>query len=207
MKSPMDPHPVLFLVSAPSGAGKTTLCHRLLQSFPEMTYSVSSTTRVPREGEVHGRDYDFLERKEFEALASEGEFLEHATVHGNYYGTRLCSVKEPFARGQSVLMDVDVQGAEQIRNRLTTDQALSELRGCFVDVFIAPPSLEVLHARLVGRGKDAEDVIECRMRNAVEEMEQSAAYQYHVINEDLEKASDSLSAIYQASRLRNPSAY
>ncbi len=203
----MHPHPVLFLVSAPSGAGKTTLCHHLLQTTPDLVYSVSSTTRPPREGEVNGEDYDFLTPAQFQELAGAGDFLEHATVHGNFYGTRLSAVMGPFHAGKSVLMDVDVQGAEQIRNRLHEDRGLEELRGCYVDVFIAPPSLEALRARLVGRGKDAQDVIEHRLQNAEKELASAGKYQFHVINDSLEKAAAGLASIYEAARLRNPAAY
>ena len=203
----MHPHPVLFLVSAPSGAGKTTLCTRLLETCSDLVYSVSSTTRPPREGEVHGQDYDFLSPEAFRQLVDAGEFLEHATVHGNFYGTRLKAVQDPLSKGQSVLLDVDVQGAELIRNRLHADHEFADLRDCFADVFIAPTSIEALRSRLEGRGTDSEEVIERRMQNAVKEMESAGTYQYHVINDHLDQASASLSAIFEASRLRNPSAY
>lgn len=156
---------------------------------------------------MNGVDYDFHTTDSFQALVERGEFLEHATVHGNLYGTRLEAVRGPFSNGQSVLLDIDVQGAELIRKRLEDDEALQDLRVQFVDVFIAPPSIEVLRERLVGRGKDSDEVIERRLQNAVDEMKDADRYQYHLINEDLELATEGLMSIYQASTLRNTAAY
>jgi guanylate kinase len=203
MKTVRKPHPVVLVVSAPSGAGKTTLCHRLLQAHPGMVYSVSSTTRAPRDGEVNGVDYDFLDVETFRACIERQDFLEYAEVHGNYYGTRMKAVMEPFENGRSVLLDVDVEGAAQIRRRLNTDPSLAALRENFVDVFIAPPSLEALRQRLESRAKDTADVIETRMKNAEDEMAEAGAYQFHLLNDELEDSVRKLEAVYLAGTLRN----
>ncbi|MGA0333736.1 MAG: guanylate kinase [Kiritimatiellia bacterium] len=196
------PHPVLFLISAPSGAGKTTLCHRLLREVPQLKYSVSSTTRAPREGEVNGVDYDFLSREEFDARVEAGEFLEYAEVHGNGYGTRLETIRKYFHQGHSVLLDVDVQGAAHIRRNLRGDGMDPLMRESFVDVFLSPPTLESLRERLEGRGKDTVEVIEKRLRNASEEMKEAPRYQFQVVNDDLEQAYQDLKAVYVAATLR-----
>jgi guanylate kinase len=188
---------VMFLVSAPSGAGKTTLCQRLLEEMPDLEYSVSSTTRPPREGEVNGKDYDFLSRETFDRLASEGVFLEHAEVHGNGYGTRRDRVFDRLKAGVSVLMDVDVQGADQIRAAL---QRHPDVLDRYVDVFIEPPSLDALRERLEGRGKDDAEVIERRLRNAQDEMDAADRYQHRVVNDDLDAAYSALRKIYLEAR-------
>ena len=196
------PHPVLFLISAPSGAGKTTLCHRLLGECPKLKYSVSSTTRPPREGEIAGVDYDFLSREEFDQSVAEGNFLEYAEVHGNGYGTRLETLNRFFKAGYSVLMDVDVQGAAHIRRNLKNDKINSVMRDSFVDVFISPPSLLTLRERLEGRAKDAAEVIEKRLKNAADEMSQADLYEFQIINDSLDAAYDHLLAVYKASTLK-----
>lgn len=202
MKIIPTPHPVLLLISAPSGAGKTTLCQRLLQECPNLRYSVSSTTRLPREGEVDGEDYDFLRREEFDRQVEAGEFLEYAEVHGNGYGTRLKTLQNFFRQGYSVLMDVDVQGAAHIRRNLNREGIDPVMRQSFVDVFVSPPSLQSLRERLEGRAKDSQDVIENRLRNAAAEMEQADLYQFQVVNGNLETAFDQLKAVYRASTLK-----
>lgn len=196
------PHPVLLLISAPSGAGKTTLCHQLLTEFPRLKYSVSSTTRQPREGEEDGVDYDFLSREAFEIQVVQGAFLEHAEVHGNAYGTRTDTIRRFFNQGYSVLMDVDVQGAEWIRRNLKKPGIDPLMQQSFVDVFISPPSLMSLRERLEGRNKDAPEVIEQRLKNAADEMTEAWRYQYQVVNDDLETALGELRSIYQASMLK-----
>lgn len=189
------PRPVLLLVSAPSGAGKTTLCKRLLAETPSMRYSVSCTTRPPREGETHGVDYVFLSRDEFETEIEAGAFLEYAEVYGNYYGTRVSAVAEVLKRGESVLLDVDVQGAELIRTALRREDVDPLLRDSYCDVFIHPPSLDVLRERLEGRGKDTPEVIERRLRHAKDEMERAGSYQYQFVNRNLETAFEILRSI------------
>lgn len=196
------PHPVLFLVSAPSGAGKTTLCHRLLEAEPGLKYSISSTTRAPRKGEVDGEDYDFLDREAFRRRIDQGAFLEYAEVHGNFYGTRVDNVLEFYRAGYSVLLDIDVQGAALIRASLRREGVDAGLRHVFVDVFIRPPSLAALRERLEARGKDDPEVIERRLGNAADEMGRASLYQYQVVNDDLESAFGQLRAVYAASRVR-----
>jgi guanylate kinase len=202
MKLEPTPHPILLLVSAPSGTGKTTLCHRLMQEETELRYSVSSTTRAPREGEVDGVDYTFLSREEFLRRAGQGKFLEYAEVHGNYYGTEIDMVESNFLAGYSVLLDVDVQGARLIREALSRESMNPKLRQCFHDVFISPPTLDALRHRLEKRGKDSQDVIEKRLRNAEAEMLDAAHYEYQIINDDLDSAFAQLTAIHTASKLR-----
>lgn len=180
--------PLLIVISAPSGAGKTTLCERLREAFPNMTYSVSCTTRAPRGNEVDGTDYHFLSVDEFKRYVAEGRFLEYATVHGNLYGTLKPSVREALERKQHVLLDIDVQGAAQIRAALAPLSATDPLKQGFVDIFIAPPSLDALRARLERRGEDSQATIAERLANAREEMAQAGAYRYRVVNDDIETA-------------------
>ncbi|MBU4460944.1 MAG: guanylate kinase [Verrucomicrobia bacterium] len=194
--------PVLLIVSAPSGAGKTTLCDRLLAEFPSMAYSVSCTTRVPRAGEVDGEDYHFLSEAEFRRRLDAGDFLEHATVHGHLYGTPRSLVERSLCSGRDVLMDIDVQGAAQIRDAARRAAPDDPVRRGYADVFIAPPSLAVLRQRLEGRGTDARDVIERRLRKAEAEMERSGEYMHVVVNDVLDAAYDRLRAIFLSVRSR-----
>ena len=194
--------PLLILISAPSGGGKTTLCERLLSEFDSITYSVSCTTRAPREGEVDGTDYFFITEEEFERRVQAGEFLEHALVHGHRYGTLREAILGGFRRGRDVLMDIDVQGARQIRAHLAASPVNDPLRAGFVDVFIAPPSIEVLRKRLQGRGKDAPAVIERRLQMAENEMAHWREYQYLIINDRLDASYDALRAIVMAEHRR-----
>lgn len=187
--------PLLLVVSAPSGAGKTTLCERLRASFENMTYSVSCTTRAPRGREVDGQDYHFLSMETFQRYIEEGHFLEYALVHGNYYGTLRSTVREALRAGQHVLLDIDVQGAAQIRSTLQTLHDEDLLKDGFVDIFISPPSLEALRARLKKRGEDSEPVIERRLANAEHELAQAGAYKYRVVNDDVECAAETLREI------------
>lgn len=196
------PHPVLFLVSAPSGAGKTTLCKQLLATNPELRYSVSCTTRPPREGETHGADYFFMNRETFEAKIITNDFLEHAEVYGNYYGTEVSFVTEALTNGNSVLLDVDVQGAEQIRAALQRPSLDPRLREAFCDVFILPPSLQDLKQRLTQRGKDSEDVIARRLQHAEDEILRANTYQFQFQNADLNEAIITFQSIYRAAAHR-----
>ncbi len=199
---PLIRSPILVVISAPSGAGKTTLCHRLLAEFSGMRYSVSCTTRRPREGEVDGRDYHFLDEASFLAKREAGAFVESALVHGYYYGTQRTHVVESLNAGHDVLMDIDVQGARQIREALARLGSSDPLRRGYVDIFIAPPSIEALRQRLRGRGKDAEEIIERRVARAAGEMDHWQEYQYLVVNEDLEAAYAELRSILVAEHCR-----
>lgn len=176
----------LFVVSAPSGAGKTTLVREVLARFPSVAYSVSHTTRSPREGEVHGQDYFFTDTVKFEAMIEKGHWLEWAKVHGNFYGTSRLFVDEKLARGVNLLLDIDVQGARQIM-----ESGLSP-----VLIFIMPPSLDVLCQRLEIRGTDAREVIDQRMKNAKKEMAQASLYKHLVVNDELDQAVGQLSEIF-----------
>lgn len=187
--------PLLIVVSAPSGAGKTTLCDRLLADFPGIVYSVSCTTRPARGREVDGEDYFFLSEEEFDKRVAKNMFLEHAVVHGSRYGTLAETVTSAMGEHQSVLMDIDIQGAAQIRERVTSGAAGEDLRSAYVDIFIAPPSLEELRRRIEDRGEDGAEVIEVRLRNARVEMDGAGDYMYLVVNDDLDAAYERFKAI------------
>lgn len=180
--------PLLIVMSAPSGAGKSTLCDLLLQEFPEITYSVSCTTREPRGMEEDGVDYFFLSKSAFEQRIADGQLLEHAVVHGNFYGTPADPVREAIAEGQSVLMDIDVAGAAQVRAYLAELPDDDPLKTGFVDIFIEPPSIEELRNRLIGRGEDAPETIELRLRNAQGELDRAGEFTYRVVNDELDTA-------------------
>lgn len=182
---------IALVISAPSGAGKTTLVQRLLREFPQFGYSISCTTRQPRQGEVDGKDYVFLSREEFEERQAQGYFAEWAEVHGNLYGTPLAPVKDSLQRGQDVLFDIDVQGAAQLK--------LSLAEAVFI--FILPPSMTELERRLRSRALDDEATIERRMTNARKEMLESRWYDALVINDDLDAAYDALRSVFVAASL------
>ncbi len=182
---------IALVLSAPSGAGKTTLIRRLRAEFPDFGYSVSCTTRAPRAGEVDGRDYIFLSREEFGRRRARGEFAEWAEVHGNLYGTPLAPVREMLAQGRDALFDIDVQGAAQLR--LNLDAATF--------IFILPPSMAELEQRLRQRGQDDEAAIERRLANARRELREAAWYDALVVNDDLDMAYDRLRAAYVAATL------
>ncbi|MFT5122056.1 MAG: guanylate kinase [Kiritimatiellia bacterium] len=194
--------PLLFLISAASGTGKTTLCKRLLAEFPALQYSISCTTRSPRPGEVDGEHYQFLEEAEFERLVEADAFLEHARVFDHAYGTLRVAVEESMASGRDVIMDVDVQGAQLIRETIVQLTADHPLRRGFVDVFIAPPSIDVLRQRLFAREQDAPEVIAKRLLEAAHEIGQWNAYAYVLINDDLERAYRVFSSIYISEKSR-----
>ncbi|TPG47440.1 guanylate kinase [Rhodanobacter glycinis] len=183
----------LFVVAAPSGAGKSTLVNALLERESGISLSVSHTTRPPRTGEMYGRHYYFVERGEFEREIAEGVFLEHAEVHGNLYGTSRTSVQELLAQGRDVLLEIDWQGAEQIR-RSKPD--------C-VSVFILPPSRAELERRLRGRGSDSIEVIERRLRNSRGEIAHAHEFDYILVNDVFDQALADLQAIVRAVRLRS----
>jgi guanylate kinase len=183
----------LFIVSSPSGAGKTTLIRRILAD-PVFTgsiyFSVSHTTRAPRPGEVHGREYFFVSSEEFESLAARDGFLEHAVYDGNRYGTSRGEVEARLSAGIDVLLDIDVQGARQVRSRMPD----------VVKVFVFPPSREVLEARLKARGHNSPESIARRLEAAAREMGEFGEYDYAIINEVLEEAVDELRSIVVARR-------
>lgn len=175
----------LFILSAPSGAGKTSLANALVENDPALEFSVSHTTRKPRPGEKHGTHYYFVSAEEFSAMVQLGQFLEHATVFGNSYGTSRAAVDAVLKRGHSVLLDIDWQGARSIKTRMP--QAVS--------IFILPPSREALRERLVKRGQDSADVIERRMQQAVAEMSHYREFDHVVVNDSFEEALADLRAI------------
>jgi guanylate kinase len=178
----------LFIISAPSGAGKTTLCKAILKRFPEMLYSISHTTRPPRKDEQNGVDYFFISRDEFENNIKNGKWLEWAKVHDNYYGTSSEFIERNLAEGRNILLDIDVAGARQILSRLPQS----------ITIFILPPSFEALRERLESRGTDSQETIAKRLKNAEDEIAQKQIYQYHVINDSLFDALERLSAIVKS---------
>ena len=188
----------LFIVSSPSGGGKTTLIRRgmdeLRREGREVYFSISHTTRSPRPGEVHGQDYYFTDRHAFEAMMRERQFLEFAEVHGNLYGTSRAEVEGRLERGCDVFLDIDVQGARQVR--ASVEDA--------VKVFIFPPAHDELRRRLVARRQDDEATIELRIRNAVKEMREYFEFDYVIINDRLDEATRALLGVVSAARLRPP---
>ena len=186
--APRPSRPLMIVVSAPSGAGKSTLCNRLVAEFPSIVYSVSCTTRDPRGEEKDGVHYYFLSKREFKERIRNGEFLEHAKVHGNYYGTLEDTVLFAMEEGKHVLLDIDVQGARLIRESLVRLDPRHPIRRGFLDIFISPPSFEELERRLRGRGTDKEPVVRKRLENAKAEMEHASEYACQIVNDDLEQA-------------------
>lgn len=185
---------ILFVVSAPSGAGKSTLLNAL-RPGADFVYSVSCTTRPPRPGEIDGEDYHFLSADDFARKLAAGEFLESAEVHGNHYGTRRAAVIDQLAAGVDVLIDIDVQGARQIRS-----DASPEIRASIADIFIMPPSLDELRHRLVKRGTETPEQIEMRLTNAATEMEAWRDYRYTLISGSVEEDLQKFRAIMRAER-------
>jgi len=186
---------ILCVVSGPSGSGKTTLCRRMSRHDPRCVYSVSCTTRAPREGEVDGRDYHFLSGDEFENNVRGDAFLEHATVHGRSYGTLKSWVTDRLERGIDVLMDIDVQGAAQIRA-----SGDSFIQSSLVDVFILPPTVDELRERLVNRATEDERQVTLRLRNALKEMAEVGSYRYTIVSGAKEVDFARFEAILQAER-------
>jgi len=190
-----EKRPLLIVVSAPSGAGKTTLCDRLLAEHGEIEYSVSCTTRPPRGDEEDGRDYFFLSEETFAASVEKGAFLEHAVVHGHRYGTLRETVLNAVNCGRSVLMDIDVQGASQVREVVSRAADDDPLKAAFVSIFIEPPSMDVLEQRLRARAEDTEEDMQRRLKNARGEMSRSGEYCHRIINDDLDSAYRKLEGI------------
>ncbi len=172
-------------MSAPSGCGKSTLIDMLLQEYPDIVYSISCTTREIRGEEEDGLDYHFMKKERFEELIGENAFIEYANVHGNYYGTLKGPIEEVLAEGNSMILDIDVQGAAKVREYVRALPNTDPMKIGYVDIFIMPPSMEELRARLEGRGTDSQEVIEKRLANAGGEIERASEYMYKVTNDDL----------------------
>ncbi|OGQ85747.1 MAG: guanylate kinase [Deltaproteobacteria bacterium RIFOXYD12_FULL_56_24] len=188
----------LFVISAPSGAGKSTILKKLLTRVPNLAFSVSHTTRAARPGESNGREYHFVDRPTFTGMCGERAFLEWAEVHGNLYGTSRAAIEAQLAQGFDVFLDIDVQGARQLRDGGHPGA---------IFLFIAPPSWTELEKRLRGRGTDPEETVQLRLGNARREMEDAGRYDYLVINDRLEEAVEILRAVIIAERCkgrRNP---
>lgn len=183
---------LLLILSSPSGAGKTTLKNKLLESHPDLRFSVSHTTRKPRANEVNGREYHFVDRSEFEKMIREGAFAEWAEVHGNLYGTSLREIEIAQKTHRGVVFDIDHQGARQIRAKLKDA----------VSVFILPPSMAELERRLRNRASDPEDVVERRLKAALGEISHYGFFDYLIVNDVIEKAHAELDAIVRAERAK-----
>ena len=181
----------LFIVSAPSGAGKSSLTAKLLEEDKNIHLSVSYTTRAPRTGEVDGRDYHFVDKSTFMRMLKGGEFLESAEVHGNHYGTSEAWIREQRAAGRDILLEIDWQGAQQVR-RVVADT---------IGIFILPPSIAELERRMRRRGQDSEEVVRRRLAVAADEMSHAVEFEYVIINNDFEEARRDLIAVVRASRL------
>lgn len=199
-KLPLRTTPVLVLISAPSGGGKTTLCQQLLAARPEMTRVVTCTTRAPRQSEVDGTDYYFLDTDAFHKRVLAGDFLEYATVYGNSYGTLKTDVLGKLRQGKNVLLNVDVQGAAAIRAQA---QANPELRKALVSVFLTPPSVSVLEERLRRRGTDAPAVVEKRLRVARQEVSEWRHFDYLLLSSTISEDLRRMLAILEAEKLRS----
>ena len=182
---------ILIVVSSPSGAGKTTLCHRLIEEFPEIIFSVSYTTRPKRRGEEEGVDYHFVDAATFDAMVARGEFAEWAEVHQHKYGTTTEAVRQALEGGRHVLFDIDYQGGRQLKANFEREAVL---------VFVLPPSLGELETRLRRRATDTPEVIARRLQKAHDELKQYGLYQFLIVNDDLSRAYDRLRAIYLAAQ-------
>ena len=181
---------LLLVVSGPSGAGKGTICKALLNKNDQIKLSVSATTRKPRNGEVHGVNYFFIEKEEFTKMIENGEFLEYAQIYDNFYGTPKAAIIECLEKGQDVILEIEMQGARQIK----------EVYPEGVFIFVLPPSLEELKSRIVGRGTETQEEIEKRFSCAFEEINQIVNYDYFIVNEDIEKSVSDVEAIICADK-------
>lgn len=189
----------LIVLSGPSGVGKSTLVGKLREELPELEFSISCTTRSPRGTEQHGVEYYFLTREEFDAKRENGEFIESANVFSNSYGTLKSEVLDRLRRGAQVVLDIDVQGALQIRKAAESDD---ELKRAAIFVMIAPPDLETLKKRLTGRATDSAEQVSQRLAKAQSELQNFRSYDFLVVNDELEKASSDLLAVFRAARTR-----
>lgn len=193
MPDSQKPRGHLFVISGPSGAGKGTLRKRLFEEISELVFSISCTTRKPRPKEREGIDYRFLETEAFVQHVADGHFLEHAEVHGNYYGTLREDVERELRQNRDVVLEIDVQGALQVQERFPEA----------VLIFIMPPSAKELEKRLRGRGTEREDILETRLHNAEMEMQYAGCYDHAVVNDDLERAAAELIALVQSYRIKD----
>lgn len=184
---------LLIILSSPSGAGKSTLARSLMAWDDSLSFSVSATTRAPRDGEKDGREYYFRTRDAFKQMVDQGEMLEHAEVFGNLYGSPKAPVEAAISEGRDVLFDIDWQGGQQINTAMADD---------VVSIFVLPPSIEALETRLRGRGQDSDDVIEARMKKSRDEISHWAEYDYCLVNHDINEAEQQLRAIITAERLK-----
>lgn len=189
---PSNPRGILLVVSAPSGTGKTTLCHRLLDEFEGISFSVSYTTRPLRGGEQDGVDYHFVDGSTFDQMVQQDQLAEWAHVFGNRYGTARATVEQHLAAGEDLIFDIDYQGGNQLIERYAETVA----------VFVLPPSLAELERRLRSRGTDSEEAVSRRLRDGLQEIEHFQDYHYLVVNDDLDRAYDDLRAIYRGHQLR-----
>ena len=183
---------VVFIISAPSGSGKSTLVNRLMQEVPNLCFSISYTTRAPRGHEVDGTSYHFTTREDFEVRLTRCEFLEHADVFGNYYGTHRTELEKARENGRDLVLDIDVQGAAQLKESIPDA----------VTIFVLAPSREILEHRLRYRGEDSDAVIERRLADAAREIRNYSLYDYVLINEDIDESSRTLASIVRAERVR-----
>lgn len=188
----MNREGVLYVISAPSGAGKTTLCKEIIDIFPNLRHSVSYTTRPPRTGEVHGRDYFFVGQEEFSRMVAAGEFAEWAEVHGNFYGTSLATLNECRSQGIDLILDIDCQGARQLKGRFEGG----------VYIFVLPPSIGELRRRLDNRSSDSEEVIQRRISNAAGEIKESRWYDYIIVNDKFSEAVEQLKSVLIAEQCK-----
>lgn len=195
----MNQHGIVVVLSGPSGSGKSSIYRKAFDVLPGFEFSVSCTTRAPREGEIDGKDYRFVSPEQFEELVRQGAFVEFAEVHGNRYGTLKSELLDRTARGADVLLDIDVQGAAQIRDLCKRDPQLAKL--CLF-LFVAPPSLQVLEERLRGRGSETEESLRRRLSNASKEMARAGEYDETIVNDELDRAAD---AFVQAIRRKKES--
>lgn len=180
----------IFIISAPSGAGKTTLCKEIVKILPNLCFSVSYTTRHPRDGEVDGRDYNFIDKNRFIRMVEKGEFAEWAEVHGNLYGTSLNTINGLIESGKDVILDIDVQGAAQIKRNIEGG----------VYIFVLPPSIEELRRRLDMRGQNPPEEIQIRLERAIDEIREYKNYDYVIVNDEFREALDALRSIIIAER-------
>ena len=183
---------LLIVVSGASGTGKGTVCKKLLADLPEVAYSISATTRKPRAGEIDGREYYFLSVEEFKAWIAEEKFLEYAEVYGNFYGTPLSKIEERLNRGEDVLLEIDIQGALNVKKKFPEG----------VYIFLLPPSLEELKRRIEGRGTETPESLSRRLKNAVAEIKIGLEYDYVVVNDSIDAAAAQIKAILTAERLK-----